>query len=59
MPFCFGPLVKAKYIPICWFITFYFLKMALKFEIIEKFTIDQETFAYLTIADMQHHFIKN
>ena len=30
------PLIKGKYIPIWWFITFYCLKMALEFEIFKN-----------------------
>ena len=36
MPFGFEPLIKVKYIPIFWLVTFYFLTIVLKFKIIEN-----------------------
>ena len=57
MPFWFGPLIKGKYIPICWFVTFYCLTMVQKF--LKKITKEQEKFAYLTVDGVHHQKNKN
>ena len=57
--FLFQPLIKGKYIPILWFVTFYCLEMAPKIHNKSKFSTEQEIFANWAIDGAHYAFHEN
>ena len=47
--FLFQPLMKGKYIPILWFVTFYCFEMAPKIHKNSKLSKEQELFANMAV----------
>ena len=57
--FLFQPLIKGKYIPILWFVTFYCLEMAPKIHNNSKFSKEQEIFANWAVDGSHDAFHEN
>ena len=57
--FLFQPLIKGKYLPILWFVTFYCLKMDPKIHNNSKLSKEQEIFANWVVDGAHDAFHKN
>ena len=57
--FFFQPLIKGKYLPILWFVTFYCFDLAPKIHKNSKFSKEQEIFANWAIDGAHDAFHKS
>ena len=57
--FLFQPLIKDKYIPILWFVTFYCLEMAPKIHANSKLSKEKEMFANWAVDGTDYAFHEN